>query len=907
MGNLSLTVDAVPVPAPVTVVETLPRDVAAFTGRAGELDRIVDGAAGPGAVLVIHTVDGMPGIGKTALATHAAHRLKERFPDGRLFVSLHAHTGDRAPADPAEVLAALLTARGFRPLDVPRTLDGRVGAWRDHTAGLRLLLVLDDAADERQVEPLLPGADGSVVLITSRTRLALDGAEPLTLPRLPRRQGVVLFSRLARRAPVGLADTFAIERAVALCGGLPLAISLLATRLAAHPTWHLTDFVEEFAAAQDRLEELRAGTRAVSTAFRLSYDELPFERRRLFRRLGLHPGPDLDAAAVAALDDTTPERARAALRVLDDRHLIEQPTPGRYRLHDLMRVYARALAAHDPENDRARAIDRLLGHYLDIATRREPADRRSAVPSSGARMRAERGNLLACLDHTAAHGPVRYLIDLTAATAGFMLREGPWTRAAELHSVAAAAARAHRLTADEATALDHLGVARRMLGDHEEAIELHARARALYREVGDRRGEADALDNLGLARRLRGEYATAAELHQRARELYREIGHVAGQAEAVDNLGAAHRMLGEYATAAELHEQASALFRATGNRHGEAHALDALGLAQRMLGRYAASAELHERAREMHHDLGDRLGEANATDHLGTTRRLLDDYAEAARLHARSRDLYRAIGDRLGEANAVGHLGRDRRMLDDYAGAEPLLEQARALYHAIGHRLGEANALDDLGDTRRMLGDPAAAAELHERAHALFHDIGSRHGEAKTLDNLGLARRVLGDPAAAAELHERAHALFHDIGNRIGEATALDRLGVARRELGDPAAAAELHERARAIYGAIGSRHGEADALDNLGTARRALGDLAAAAELHRQAAETHRAIGNRRGEADALDHLGTVRLALGDPAGAAEHHERARDLYRDLGDRKGELPAAARLRLSQGVPDERT
>ena len=242
--------------APVSTMRTLPRDVAAFTGRDAELRQLVAAATGAAGVVAIHTVDGMPGVGKTALVTRAAHLLADDFPDGQLFVDLHAHTPGMKPANPGEVLAGLLACTGMAPGEIPAGLEARVERWRGRLAGKKVLLVLDDAAGHAQVEPLLPGTAGCLVLVTSRHRLiALDGAQPLPLDTLPPEQANELFTRLARRPQDG-SDAGTVAKLTGLCDYLPLAIALLAGRLAHHPSWDITTYSADFAAAQDRLSEL---------------------------------------------------------------------------------------------------------------------------------------------------------------------------------------------------------------------------------------------------------------------------------------------------------------------------------------------------------------------------------------------------------------------------------------------------------------------------------------------------------------------------------------------------------------------------------------------------------------------------------------------------------------------------
>jgi NB-ARC domain len=277
---------------------TLPRDISGFTGRGAELARLTAGladTAATGGVVGIHAIGGMAGIGKATLAVHAAHRLAGRFPDGQIFLPLHAHTPGQRPVDPADALASLLRAAGLGADAIPAGLHARAGCWRDCLAGKKVLLVLDDAAGHEQVRPLLPGTAGSLVLITSRRRLtALEDATAISLDTLPPDEATQLLARLAGRPDIGPGDG-AVAELTRLCGYLPLAIGMLARQLYRHPAWAPAG--------------LAAG------------------QRRLFRRLGLHPGPDIDAHAAAALAGTSLATARRHLAALYDQHLIGEPAP----------------------------------------------------------------------------------------------------------------------------------------------------------------------------------------------------------------------------------------------------------------------------------------------------------------------------------------------------------------------------------------------------------------------------------------------------------------------------------------------------------------------------------------------------------------------------------------------------
>ncbi|WP_392840216.1 ATP-binding protein [Streptomyces sp. LN500] len=810
--------------AAATSLRTLPRDVAAFTGRTLELDRLV-AAVGPARGVTVHTVDGMPGVGKTALVTRAAHLLADRFPDGQMFIRLHAHTPGQRPAEPADVLAGLLAGIGGGAQQIPVDLDSRAALWRGHLAGRRMLLVLDDAVDHAQVEPLLPAIGDCLVLVTSRRRLvAMESATPLSLEILPARQAAELFRRLTHRtSDDSAADADVIEEVVRLCGCLPLAISLLAGRLAHHPTWSIAQLAADFTAARDRLGELHAGDRTVAAAFELSYHDLPPDRQRLFRRIGLHPGPDIDARAAAALDDIPPDLARRELEALYTDHLIDEQAPGRYRPHDLVRAYARTLAARDPVEERGRATARLLNHYQHSA---EAADRHLSLSSSPASasalvdgmssrdqaltwMHAERANLFACADHASATADHSRVVRLAAAMTAFLHQEGPWQEAAALQSRAVTAARLSGDRHGQATALTALGHVRLLTNDYAAAVELEERALTLYRELGDRHGEARALTELGRVLRLINDYPTAYALQRQALSLQQRLGDRQGEAEALTELGFIRYRTNDYTEAAELQERALTLYWDLGDRHGEAGALSRLGFVRFRTGDYPAAAELQDRARIIYRDLGARQGEANVLTELGHIEIATGSHSRAVAPLDRAMALYRDLGDRHGEADVLTELGRAAAAGGDNPAAAAVLEQALDLLSQLGDRLHEAYVLASLGRVRTATGHYPEAAELLRRSLALRQELGDVRGEAEARNATGaLLVASTGAPEALVQ-YEEALRLTGVIPNPLEEGRALE--GAARcKELTGaiPAALADLAAAVR-IYRRLGAAEAE--------------------------------------------------------------------------------------------------
>ena len=789
--------------AAAAATRTLPRDIASFTGRQQELEQLAEAAAGAGGVVGIHAIGGMAGVGKTAFAVHAAHRLADRFPAGQIFLPLHGHTPGQQPVDPADALASLLLTAGVPAGQIPPGLEARMALWRDRLAGQQLLLVLDDAATSEQVRPLLPGTGGSLVLVTSRRHLsALEDATAVSLDTLPADEAAALLVRLAGRAGLSPADP-PVATITRLCGFLPLAIGMVARQLHHHPAWTAAGRAAELAAARDRLELMATENLSVAAAFNLSYADLTEGEQRLFRRLGLHPGADIDAYAAAALDGTDLGAARRGLEVLYDQYLLTEPAQGRYRLHDLIREHARALAGRlDPDRDRDGATTRLLDYYQHTAARADALIARqarpalacadgtipAAVPDLAGReqalgwARAERASLLACLDHATGTGQHARVTALTAALAGLLRHDGPWADAITRHTAAIQAARHLGDRLGQASALNDLGDVWQLTSDYPAAAQVLEQALGIFRDLGDRLGQANALRELGVVRRATGDYPAAAQAHEQALGLYRDLGDRLGQANALRELGVGRRATGDYPAAAQVLEQALGIYRDLGDRLGQANALRDLGVVRRLTGEYPAAAQAQEQALGLYRDLGDRLGQAHALSHLGIVRRLTGEYPAAAQAHEQALGLYRDLGNRLGQANALNDLGAVRRATGEYPAAAQALEQALGIYRDLGNRGGEAEALNERGTLHRVSGELAQAQGCHQQALELARAIATSWDEAHALAGLGRCAMAAGHATQAVVLLRRALEIFQRIGaaEAAGVSAELETLTGAR-------------------------------------------------------------------------------------------------------------------------------
>jgi tetratricopeptide (TPR) repeat protein/transcriptional regulator with XRE-family HTH domain len=781
---------------------TLPRDIASFTGRQQELQELVTataGAAQSGGVVSIHAIGGMAGIGKTAFAIHAAHQLADRFPGGQIFLPLHGHTPGQQPVDPADALASLLLTAGVPAGQVPPGLEARMALWRDRLAERQLLLVLDDAASSEQVRPLLPGAGGSLVLVTSRRHLsALDDATAVSLDTLPAEEAAALLVRLAGRGGLRPDDP-AVAELTGLCGYLPLAIGMVARQLHHHPAWTAAGRAAELAAARDRLELMATENLSVAAAFNLSYGDLTGDQQQLFRRLGLHPGTDIDAYAAAALDGTDLAPARRGLEALYDQYLLTEPAAGRYRMHDLIREHARALADRvDSGSDREQATERLLDYYQHTAARADALIARQARPALAAAdgtvpaavpaladreqalvwARAERASLVACLDHVTRTGQHARVIAFTAGLAGLLRSDGPWADAFTRQTAAVRAAQYLGDRLGQAGALSDLGDIRLLTDDYPAAAQVLEQALDIYRDLGSRLGQANALRDVGTVRSATGDYPAAAQVLEQALDIYRDLGDRLGQASALRELGVLRFATGEYPAADQVLEQALDISRDLGDRLGQADALNDLGDMRQRTGDYPAAAQAHEQALGIYRDLGDRLGQANALSDVGTVRSATGEYSAAAQAHEQALGIYRDLGSRLGQANALSFLGVVRRLTGEYPAAAQYLEQALGIYRDLGDRGGEAEALNERGTLHRVSGELTQAEECHQQALDLARAIASPWDEAHALAGLGRCALAAGHATQAGILLRQALEIFQRIGatEAVGLLAELDAL-----------------------------------------------------------------------------------------------------------------------------------
>jgi DNA-binding SARP family transcriptional activator/Tfp pilus assembly protein PilF len=618
----------------------LPVDVGEFVGRVGLVDQVAALLA-DGQRVPIVALSGPPGVGKTALVVHVAHRLAERFPDGQLYVDLHGATAGLRPLAPLEVLGRFLRALSTAPAAIPTKLEEASALFRSRVAGRRVLVVLDNAADAAQVRPLLPASAGCGVLVTSRRVLsALDGARHLYLDVLDPGEAVELLGCLAGQERLA-AEPEAAAEVARCCGWLPLALRIAGARLAARPAWPVSALTGRLADAQGRLDELELAEVGVRASFQVSHqqlsaspDALDRAAARAFGLLGVLDGPELGVPVAARLLDASEDVAERVLERLVDAHLLQTHAPGRYRLHDLLRLYARELARKQHhERVRAAALTRALGFYLASAWQTlallRPGDYRLAraddrwrkggleFPDDQLALRwleVERPNLLAAVQQAAATPgvPAEISVQLAHALFGFYWVRTHWTDWVQVNQTALGAARRIGDLAAQALAHNDLGVAYMLQGHYDQALGSHQESLALRRRLGDRHGLAASLTNLGNVYVSQGSFEEALACHEESLTLAWELGDRRGAATGLTNLGNVYVQQGQYADALACHEESLTLGRQLGDRHGQADILCNLAVVHERQGRYGQALACLRESLAIRREQADLYGQAES-------------------------------------------------------------------------------------------------------------------------------------------------------------------------------------------------------------------------------------------------------------------------------------------------------
>ncbi|MEV6969820.1 tetratricopeptide repeat protein [Hamadaea sp. NPDC051192] len=725
----------------------LPADTAGFTGRADELDELDRLLDEPGPAIRIAVIGGTAGVGKTALAVHWAHRVSERFPDGQLYLNLRGYDPQQ-PMNVADALARLLVGLGVPDREIPVGVDDQAARFRSEIAGKRMILVLDNASTVALVRSLLPGSGSCLVVVTSRDSLAglvaIDGAYRVDLALLSDKESAVLLGRLiGRRAQ---AEPATVALLAEQCARLPLALRVAAELAVSRPDSTLAELTAELTDRQSRLDLLDAGGdpyAAVGEVLSWSTQHLPAAALATFRLLGLHPGPDVDAYAVAALTGAPVGQARQSLALLARAYLVHRAGPGRFGLHDLLRAYAGQLAATElTEAQRSNAVRQLLDYYqtaaadaMDCLHPAEAADRpvrtarTAAVPDLSANHDAqrwldnERFGLIAVATHAAAAGDGTYAVDLARIV--------------------------HRYLIDAHTT---------------EAITLNELARAAAERDGDSGRLAHALRQLGAAYGRTSRLDLAVDYQRKAVTLFQQCGDGAGQARTLTGLGVTLVRLGRHGEARTHMRSAVAVARLTGDAQGEAMALNNLGNLEQRLGHHADASDYLQQALDRFHVLGVRTHEANALTNLAVVETTLGRYAEAAAHLDESLTILKELSTPTVEAHTLDKLGMLLLRLGDVELATAKFAEALEIDRRTGVRASETYPLNGLAEAAFLAGDFDRAVDRHKQALAVAEEIGVKNQQARAHLGIGRALNARGDIEQARTHLETALALYEGLG-----------------------------------------------------------------------------------------------------------------------------------------------
>ena len=724
---------------PPPVPAQLPADVTAFTGRADVLDELARVARTAGREPVVVCLTGTAGAGKTATAVHWGHQVRDRFPDGQLYLDLRGYDPEQ-PVPPGDALAAFLTALLPPGTELPLGVTERAARFRTEVSGRRMLVVLDNAATVEQVRPLLPGTPSCVVVVTSRDSLAglvaLHGAHRVAVGQLPAADAVALLHRL-----VGERVAAEPEAAAALarrCVRLPLTLRLAAELAVSRPGTRLSRLVDELRADQRTLDVLSGGAdqrAAVRSVFSWSLRQLSAEATYAFAALGRHPAPTFDAHVLAALAGCPLDHARTMLDVLVRAHLVQPAGPDRYGMHDLLKAYA---AETGEAGDTGAALDRVHRYYL--ATIAAAMD---LLYPGEAHRRPRAAPAVTPVPELAGADDAREWLDAELTTV----------------EVLAAGAAAHGRPEDAIT-LSAL-LFRYLDGNHDaDGLAIHGHARAAASATGDRAAEAAALHALGGLHLQAGRTEAAIADMWAAFELFGEVGDLVGQARSLGNIGMVEEHAGRFQIAAHLCVTALAKCEEAGDVTVRAHLLTRLGASETRIGDLAGGGEHLRQAIDLHRRAGHRFGEAWAMIGLADIAAAESRFGDAVDLHTAAAELFGLLGHREGQAWALDGTGRAETARGRSGDALRRHREALELFRGHGHRDGETWSYNGLGEAYQAAGDTAAAEANHNKALALAVRTGALEQEARA--HRGLARAGSGD---VARFHyDRSIAIYSGLG-----------------------------------------------------------------------------------------------------------------------------------------------
>jgi DNA-binding SARP family transcriptional activator/tetratricopeptide (TPR) repeat protein len=756
----------------------LPADIGDFTGRAAEMNTLTEEN---GARPVLRVIEGMGGVGKTVLAVHAGHRMAWRYPDAQLYLNLRTHDEVRGPLSPADALRDVLAMLGVPPVRIPDTLRARADLWRAELACRRAVLIFDDVADPEQISPLLPATGDSMIIVTSRCHHASwEDVRPLILPVLEEDAATALFAQVA-----GLGTDRGTDAAQAsrLCGYLPLAIRLTASRVRSGTAAELTDLLAELTEPDD--DDLRESdvTRQIRAAFELSYNQLTLDEQRFFRYLGVSPCTFVTAHSGAALAGVPLVESQATLGILADHYLLEEISPGQFSFHDLIRAFAAArFAREDPEPEVRRGVGRLADYYLNTVDHANKAcsmrqletvtgnngSQQGApfadTPTAAAWLESEWGNVLHVAEYCARREFKRRCADLTHALAGFLIASGHWEEARAAHLLALQASRD----------LDYFpGIAR------------------------------SAFD-VSLIHMLTGRSEAALQHANEAATTFAALDDPRNRAAALDLIGTIHRNASRFRDALAYHQESLDICRAIGDESGAASALVHAGPVLWHLGRPEEEMAYLTRALDIFRENGDPRGQALALNNMGTVQQIQGYHRDAMRSYQASLDIFREIGGRLNLAIADHNIGRHYLYMWNYTAAIAICRKVLATYRRLGDPQHEAYALADIGSAYRSIGNLDEALAHYEMAAVMAEQAGDRFQYAEALCGIAQAHVGYGHLDLARQGFEQAAKLAGEIESLYLKAKALNGIAETVLHTRGPQTARIYWREAQDIYAQLG-------------------------------------------------------------------------------------------------------
>jgi DNA-binding SARP family transcriptional activator/tetratricopeptide (TPR) repeat protein len=767
----------------------LPADIEDFTGRAEEIRALTKYSA-PESGPVVWVIEGMGGVGKTTLAVRAAHVIVRRYPDAQLYLKFRAHDPHGDPLDPADALRELLIMLDVPPAQVPRTLRERTELWQAQLAGRRAVVIFDDVTDPEQIRPLLPWAGDSLVIVTSRLRDGRWGdAHTLSLRVLPENDASALFARIAGHTAIR--EPGHVAKLSQLCGHLPLAIRLAATR-ALSGAASLPDLLDELGETGSDEAPGSEVSREVRAAFVLSYRRLTVEEQRFFRYLGIGPCLDLSADSAAVLAGVPLSESLVALKALAGHHLLEETSPGRFCFHDLIRGFAAALFAEaDPVEEIRLGVGRLADYYLRAVTRAsdvrharlpqapEAGDRdEEAMPftdtptAAEAWLESEWLNTLRVAEQCARHEFKRRCAELVRALGQFLKTSGHWDDALAAHLMALKASRDQEDLYGAAECAFDLSLIYARTGRSEAALQHASEAADTFGALGDHCGRAAALNRIGIIHQDTARFRDALAFHQEALDISRSVDDQAGLADALLHVGVALGYLGRLREETDYLNRALEIYRESGNLRGQAITLNNMGTVQHYQGYHRDAMQSYQAAVDIFREIGGRYNLALANHNMAELKQYKGNHKEALAIYREVLATYRSISDLQHQAYALADIGSVYRSTERFDEALAHYENAASLAEKAADRYAHAVILTGMAAAHLGAGRLTVALEIYERAARLAGEIESLYLKGQALTGMAEVALHTRGQEAARIYWRQAYDIFTQIG--VSEAATVE-------------------------------------------------------------------------------------------------------------------------------------